>query len=122
MSDTKTTIVVSEDGMFANEPVQIEKMVNIFCAATTGAINQIKEQLDAAVADENNEFTEKDKEVALKNLFDGLNGAYSRQLEICFPELELHPELTEEVMKKVLKAEETVAKHRAEAKKKKTTK
>lgn len=116
-TETKTIIVVSEDGMFTNIPCPIDKMANIFLAAITAGLAQIDEQLKQAVADK--EITEKDREVARKDLFDGLNGAYSKQLENAFPDMEMHPELTEEVMKKVLKAETTVAQHRAKAKKSK---
>lgn len=113
----KTIIVVSEDGMFTNVPCPVDKMANIFLAALTAAVEQIDGQLKEAV--EKKEITEKDREVARKDLFDGLNGAYSKQLELAFPDFELRPEVTEEVMKKILKAEDNVINHRAVAAKKK---
>lgn len=113
----KTIIVVSEDGMFTNIPCPIDKMVNIFMAAVTGACGQIDAQLEEAV--KSGELTPKDKEVARKDLFDALNAAYSRQLDIAFPDFELHPELTEEAIKQVMAKEDVMIQHRAEAKNKK---
>ena len=118
--EQKTIIVVSEDGMFTNIPCPIDMMVNIFMAALTGAINQIDGQLKQAKY--SGDITEKDYEVARKELFDALNGAYSRQLEIAFPDFELHPELTEEAIKQVMAKEDVMVQHRAKAKKKKEDK
>lgn len=96
-AEVKPIIVLSEDGMFTNIPIPLEKMVNLFCAATTNAVNQC---LTAMKQDES--VTDKDYEVAYRTLFDGLNQAYSKQLEICFPDMELHPEMTDEICKKIL--------------------
>ena len=86
----KPTIVVSEDGMFSSESMSVVELCNIFCAALTGAVLEIrpnyKDEPDAAKID--------------KELFDCLNYSFSKCLEITFPEYELHPEITEEVLKK----------------------
>ena len=105
------TIVVSEDGMFTSEPIDLEYMVNIFCAALNAAVQDSKARIDAAIADKDIMLTELDGNRAKKEIFDGMNHAFSKSLEIMFPEYEVHPELTEEVMQKVLEGEtEEVAK------------
>lgn len=84
------TIVISENEMFSNEPISVIEMCNIFCAALTGAVQDLRPKYqstpDAAQID--------------KELFDGLNYAFSKCLELTFPEYELHPEITEEVLQK----------------------
>ena len=84
------TIVISENEMFSNEPISVVEMCNIFCAALTGAVQnlrpQYKDEPEAAKID--------------KELFDSLNMSFSKCLELTFPEYELHPELTEEVLAK----------------------
>lgn len=86
----KPTIVVSEDGMFSSEPMSVIDICNIFCAALTGAVNDIRPNYS------------KDPKSKLidKELFDALNYSFSKCLELTFPEYELHPELTEEVLAK----------------------
>ena len=86
----KPTIVVSEDGMFSSEPMSVIDICNIFCAALTGAVNDIRPNYA------------KDPKAKLidKELFDALNYSFSKCLELTFPEYELHPELTEEVLAK----------------------
>lgn len=102
----KNTIVVSEDGMFASNPIQLDELVNIFCAAITGAVTQMKEQYK----------DDPDAKKIDKEIFDGMNSAFGLMLEACFPDLELHPEMTEQVMKEVLNKETekvtNMAKHR----------
>lgn len=86
----KPTIVVSEDGMFSSEPMSVVEICNLFCAALTGAVQDIRP----------NYAKEKDKDKIDKELFDCLNYSFSKCLELTFPEYELHPEITEEVLKK----------------------
>jgi uncharacterized HAD superfamily protein len=86
----KPTIVVSEDGMFSSEPISVVEICNIFCAALTGAVQDIRP----------NYKNEPDAPKIDKELFDCLNYSFSKCLEITFPEYELHPEITEEVLKK----------------------
>lgn len=84
------TIVISEDGMFSSEPVSVIEICNLCCAALTGAVKDVRqkyqEQPNAKTID--------------KELFDALNYSFSKCLELTFPEYELHPELTEEILKK----------------------
>ena len=84
------TIVISENEMFSNEPISVIEMCNIFCAAITGAVQDLRSKY----------HTDKDADKIDKELFDGLNYAFSKCLELTFPEYELHPEITEEVLKK----------------------
>ena len=97
----KPTIVVSEDGMFSSEPMSVIHICNIFCAALTGAVNDIRQNY------------QKDPKAPQidKELFDALNYSFSKCLELTFPEYELHPELTEEILKK----EDALLKERADA-------
>lgn len=99
MSDKKSipVITVSEEGLHTTEPVTLEYLVNVFCAAITGYVFKIKDAIKT-----NSAYTAKDIEVMEREIFDGLNAAYSRQLEICFPEIDLHPEMTDEIIKEVL--------------------
>ena len=97
----KPTIVVSEDGMFSSHPMSVVDICNIFCAALTGAVQDIRPNY----ADDP-EAPQIDKE-----LFDSLNYSFSKCLELTFPEYELHPEITEEVLKK----EEALLKEKVEA-------
>lgn len=86
----KPTIVVSEDGMFSSQPMPVTEICNIFCAALTGAVQDIRP----------NYADNPDKDKINKELFDSLNYSFSKCLELTFPEYELHPELTEEVLAK----------------------
>lgn len=86
----KPTIVVSEDGMFSSEPMSVVEICNLFCAALTGAVQDIRP----------NYAEEPDAKKIDKELFDCLNYSFSKCLELTFPEYELHPEITEEVLKK----------------------
>ena len=86
----KPTIVVSEDGMFSSEPMSVVEICNLFCAALTGAVQDIRP----------NYQSDPESKKIDKELFDGLNYAFSKCLELTFPEYELHPEITEEVLKK----------------------
>ena len=36
------TIVISENEMFSNEPISVIEMCNIFCAAITGAVQDLR--------------------------------------------------------------------------------
>lgn len=86
----KPTIVISEDGMFSSEPMQVVEICNLCCAAITGAVQDIRPNYQHLEA----------KDKIDKELFDALNYSFSKCLELTFPEYELHPELTEEVLKK----------------------
>ena len=86
----KPTIVISEDGMFSSEPMSVVDICNLCCAALTGAVQDIRPNYQ--------HLESKDK--IDKELFDALNYSFSKCLELTFPDYELHPELTEEVLKK----------------------
>lgn len=86
----KPTIVISEDGMFSSEPMSVVDICNLCCAALTGAVQEIR---PSYAQDENAKAIDKE-------LFDALNYSFSKCLELTFPEYELHPELTEEILKK----------------------
>ena len=98
-------IVVSEDGMFANGPIPVTEMTDLFCAALTGAVQQIR----------NVYKHEEDADKIDKELFDCMNHSFSKCLENAFPEMEMHPELTEEAMQRIMRAEEELIEERAAA-------
>lgn len=104
----KPTIVISEDGMFSSQTLPVTTIADLCCAAITAAVQNIRESYKT---DEH--ANEIDKE-----LFDCLNLSFSKCLELTFPEYELHPELTEEILKK---EEKLVAFKAAELEKKKGT-
>lgn len=112
ISTLKDTIVISPAGMFTNNPIPIEVMCNIFCAGLNGAVAQIREQVEA-----NAELAAEDKKKIYREIFDSLNNSMSKCLEISFPEYELHPELSDEAMKKVIEKENEIAAARAKHKK-----
>lgn len=100
------TIVVSEDGMFANTPIQIPYMTDMFCSAITGAVQQCLEspQVKNLPALENQKLT--------KDLFDSLNLSFSKCLENAFPEIALRPDITEEA---IMKAENEIIENKVVA-------
>ena len=86
----KPTIVISEDGMFTSEPMSVVEICNYCCAALTGATQEVRASYES----------DPKSKLIDKELFDALNYSFSKCLELTFPEYELHPELTEEVLKK----------------------
>ena len=84
----KATIVISEDGMFSSEPMRVTEIVDLCCAAITSAVQNIRPQYNA----------EEDYDKIEKELFDCINLSFSRCLELTFPEMEMHPEITERVL------------------------
>lgn len=95
----KPTIVISEDGMFSSQPMPVTAIADLCCAAITAAVQNIRKSY----------AEDKDASKIDKELFDCLNHSFSKCLELTFPEYELHPELTEEI----LKQEEKVVAFRA---------
>lgn len=86
----KLTVVMSEDGMFTSEPTTIMEIANLACSGITAAVQTAREQYSQT----------EEAEAIDKELFDCLNLAFSKCLENAFPQFELHPELTEEILKK----------------------
>lgn len=86
----KATIVISEDGMFSSEPMRVTEIVDLCCAAITSVVQNIRPQYA--------EEEEEDRDKIEKELFDCINLSFSRCLELTFPEMEMHPEITERVL------------------------
>jgi hypothetical protein len=95
------TIVVSEEGMFTNEPVSIPMMADMFCAALTGSVQQAR--LSYMDSEHCNEIE--------KELFDCLNYSFSKCLDNAFPSIALRPDITEEAL---LRAENEIIMERAD--------
>lgn len=94
-------IVVSEDGMFTNSPIPVTDMADMFCAALTGAVQQIRPAYSNTP----------DSDKIEKELFDCLNYSFSKCLDNAFPTLALRPDITEEAL---LRAENEIIAERAE--------
>lgn len=84
----KPTIVISEDGMFSSQPMRVTEIADLCCAAITSAVQNIRPQY----------AEEEDHDKIDRELFDCLNHSFSKCLELTFPEYELHPEITEQVL------------------------
>lgn len=92
-------ITITENSAKVEEgSLSIIDFMNVMCAIITSSI-----QSSSAEA----------PEAARKELFDAINLGFSKCLENAFPEYELHPELTEEVMQEILKRENEVVADRA---------
>lgn len=90
------TIVIQRDGMFMNCPMPIPEIVAIVCAAITGAVQQVSENLDTS------EDTSPEEASKVKDeLFDIINQAFSKCLENSFPDIELRPDITAEAIKEL---------------------
>lgn len=94
-------IVITNESMSIEEgTLNIVDFMNVACAIITQSVQS--SCADAPPA-------------ARKEIFDTLNLGFSKCLENAFPEYELHPELTEQIMYEVLQREtEEVAERAAE--------
>lgn len=92
-------LTITEDGMTIDEGrMCIPQFADIACAVITSAVQSSPTELTPAQR---------------KDLFDILNLSFSRCLELTFPEFELHPELTEEVMHEIIDRENQLITERA---------
>ena len=79
-------IMITDAGAVTAEPIQVHDAINMTLAFINGMVAQT-----AATMDEGEKET----------LFNALNESYSRSLEICFPEMELRPDVTVEAIMEV---------------------
>ena len=96
----KKTLVMSEDGMFASEPLSFADILQLTCSCVASAA---KTMMSQAESDEEAQSMEKE-------LFDITNVSFSQCLDFAFPNQELHPDLTEEA---ILRAENDILSERA---------
>lgn len=96
----KKTLVMSEDGIFASEPLSFADILQLTCSCVASAA---KTMMSQAESDEEAQAMEKE-------LFDLANVSFSQCLDFAFPNQELHPDLTEEA---ILRAENDILSERA---------
>ena len=97
---SRKTIVISEDGMFASQPLSFADVLQLVCSCVAGVAGDVMSR--AKDSDE----AKKIEDV----LFDTANLAFSNCLAHAFPGQELRPDLTEEA---ILKAENDILAERA---------
>lgn len=109
---TKITITEYEDG-----DVQLHRetgdltfslALDLVCSVLNGCTLQMRQALAA-----DDKLTEEEKTKAVRELFDLANISFSRSLELNFPECELHPEMTDEVLKRAIEIETKRARRKA---------
>lgn len=97
----KKTLVMSEDGMFASEPLSFADILQLTCSCVASAAKTMMSQAN----------NDEEAQAMEKELFDLTNVSFSQCLDFAFPNQELHPDLTEEA---ILRAENDILKERAE--------
>lgn len=97
---SRKTIVISEDGMFASEPLSFADVLQLTCSCVAGVAGSVLAKTESA----------EEREKIEAELFDIANLSFSNCLAHAFPTQELRPDLTEEA---ILKAENDILKDRA---------
>lgn len=113
-SKIKTRIIITEreDGTVDFEraagDLTFSLALDLACSVLNGCTKEIRTALAA-----DDTLSEEDKEKAVRELFDLANISFSRSLELNFPEIDLHPEMTEDVMKRAIEIETKRARRKA---------
>lgn len=97
---SRKTIVISEDGMFASEPLSFADILQLTCSCVAGVAGNVLAKAESA----------EEREKIEAELFDIANLSFSNCLAHAFPTQELRPDLTEEA---ILKAENDILSERA---------
>ena len=97
----KKTLVVSEDGMFASQPLSFADILQLTCSCVASAAKTMMSQAE----------NDKEAQEIEKELFDLANVSFSQCLDFAFPNQELRPDLTEEA---IMEAENAILKRAAE--------
>ena len=79
---------MSEDGMFASEPLSFADILQLACSCVASAAKTMMSQAE----------NDKEAQAMEKELFDLTNVSFSQCLDFAFPNQELHPDLTEEAI------------------------
>lgn len=82
--------------------------LDLACSVLNGCTKEVRVAL---AADDN--LTEEEKTKTVRELFDLANISFSRSLELNFPECELHPEMSDEVLKRAIEIETKRARRKA---------
>ena len=113
-SKIKTRIIITEreDGTVDFEraagDLTFSLALDLACSVLNGCTKEIRTALAA-----DDKLSEEEKEKAVRELFDLANISFSRSLELNFPEIDLHPEMTEDVMKRAIEIETKRARRKA---------
>lgn len=91
---------MSEDGMFASEPLSFADILQLACSCVASAAKTMMSQAE----------NDEEAQAMEKELFDITNVSFSQCLDFAFPNQELHPDLTEEA---ILRAENDILTERA---------
>lgn len=97
---SRKTMVISEDGMFASQPLTYADVLQLVCSCVAGVTGDMLSKVE----------TEEERQKIENELFDIANLAFSNCLAHAFPGQELRPDLTEEA---ILKAENDILAERA---------
>ena len=97
---SRKTLVISEDGMFASEPLTFADVLQLTCSCVAGVAGNVLAKAESA----------EEREKIEAELFDIANLSFSNCLAHAFPTQELRPDLTEEA---ILKAENDILSERA---------
>lgn len=98
---SRKTIVISEDGMFASQPLTYADVLQLVCSCVAGVAGDILSKVE----------TEEERQKVENELFDIANVSFSHCLSHAFPTQELRPDLTEEA---IMEAENAILKRAAE--------
>jgi hypothetical protein len=93
-------MVISEDGMFASQPLTYADVLQLVCSCVAGVTGDMLSKVE----------TEEERQKIENELFDIANLSFSNCLAHAFPTQELRPDLTEEA---ILKAENDIMAERA---------
>ena len=97
----RKTIVISEDGMFASEPLSFVDVLQLTCSCVAGVAGDVLAKAESS----------DEREKLEAELFDIANLSFSNCLAYAFPTQELRPDLTEEA---IMEAENAILKRAAE--------
>lgn len=110
--NTRITITEYEDGTFSCHRNQGELTFSKALDYALTVLNGVVKELRTALAADE-KLTEEEKEKTIRELFDIANISFSRSLELNFPEVELHPEMSDDVLKRAIEIETKRARRKA---------
>lgn len=110
--DTRITITEYEDGQLSLKREAGDLTFSKAIDYSLTVVNAVVQELRIALAADE-KLTEEEKEKTIRELFDITNISFSRSLEINFPEVELHPEMSDDVLKRAIEIENKRARRKA---------
>lgn len=110
--NTRITITEYEDGQLALKREAGDLTFSKAIDYSLTVVNAVVQELRVALAADE-KLTEEEKEKTIRELFDITNISFSRSLELNFPEVELHPEMSDDVLKRAIEIENKRARRKA---------